>query len=294
MKLSLTSSVLRASCAAATLATASFAISASVSTSAIAADLGDGGWGRGSIKDYSPQVARAPAGPCYFRADTGYSISNDPHLTWNATDAGGNINSRVTNTSRDNNWLAEAGFGCGSGSRGLRTDLMLGYRGQENIQGTTSLFNTTATNAQTSRILSTLSTYTVMANVYYDLGNFGGFVPYVGAGVGLAYHRTGDYRLADWTTSNPPDYAIRGDNDLSLAWALMAGTGYQISDRAILDFGYRYIDLGTATTARNDVGGGGQLSRLNMTDLTSHEFKVGLRYHFGGNNTDCCSGAPLK
>jgi hypothetical protein len=29
-----------------------------------------------------------------------------------------------------------------------------------------------------------------------------------------------------------------------------------------------------------------------VDDLTAHEFKVGLRYHFGGS--DCCQHAPMK
>ena len=280
-------------------AAAGLVLATSISVPAFAADLGDGGWGRGSIKDYTPtQVPRAPVGPCYFRADVGYSVSSDPSLSWNATDQFGNINSRVSNSSLDNSWLAEAGVGCGSGSRGLRSDFMLGYHGQRDVSGTTGTFFTGLDAAgnpmqQTSTIRSAITSYTAMLNVYYDLGNVRGFVPYIGAGVGLAYHRTSDYVLPDWA-SNPPDYRVRGDSDLTLAWALMAGAGYQISDRAIVDFGYRYIDMGTAATARNDNTGGGQLSRLTMTDLTAHEFKVGLRYHFGANS-DCCGGsAPLK
>ena len=278
----------------ASLATASLALTVALAMPAAAADLNNGGnWGRGSIKDYAPATQAAPVGPCYFRADTGYSLSNDPNLSWNAVDSNNNINQTVSNTSRDNNWLVEAGVGCGSGSRGLRADFTLGYHGNQNVSGTTASFNDGAGNNINSHIVSSIQTYTAMANFYYDLGNMRGFVPYVGAGVGLAYHRVGDYSLPDWTNSNPPNYAVHGANDVSLAWSLMAGVGYQISDRAILDLGYRYIDLGTAETARNDNGGGAQLSRLTMNDLTAHEFKIGLRYHFGAGG-DCCSATPLK
>ena len=256
---------------------------------ATAADLNGGGWGRGSIKDGAPVMAARPVGPCYYRADVGYSVSNGPHLRWNATDQGGNINETVTNTKLDSGWLAEAGMGCGSGSRGLRGEFMLGYHGDRDVSGTTAPFWTGA-NTINSRIVSSLQTYTAMFNAYYDLGNIRGFVPYVGAGVGLAYHRTDDYFLPNWA-SNPQDYRIRGDNDLALAWSLMTGAGYQISDRAIVDFGYRYIDFGKASTARNDNTGAAQVSRLHMDSLNAHEFKVGLRYHFGPAG-ECCNAAP--
>ena len=63
-----------------------------------------------------------------------------------------------------------------------------------------------------------------------------GVVPYVGAGIGFAHHM-GDVRAMS-------THAAGGDNRL-FAWALMAGFGYQLTERAILDIGYRYIDLGS-------------------------------------------------
>ena len=279
--------MLKASLASASLALAAFTLPAG------AADLNGGGWGRGSIKDYAPAEAARPVGPCYFRADVGYSVSNDPHLRWNATDANGNINQTVRNTSLDNSGLVEAGIGCGSGSRGFRGEFMLGYHGDRDIQGFASPFASGGATIN-SRILSSVSTYTGMFNAYYDFGQIRGFVPYVGAGVGLAYHRVSDYYLPDWTTSNPQDYRTHGNNDLALAWSLMAGVGYQISDRAIIDFGYRYIDFGSATTDRNDNTGNAQQTRLFMSDLNAHEFKVGLRYHFGPGGDCCASAAPMK
>jgi opacity protein-like surface antigen len=274
------------------LATASLALAAAIALPATAADLGNGNWGRGSIKDQGYASAPSQVGNCYWRADIGASLSSDPTLNWNATDQFGNINSHVSNSKADNSRLVEAGFGCGSGSRGLRSDFMLGYHGERDISGTTGTVFTGFDGAgnpisNPATIRSTLSTYTAMANVYYDLGSLGGFVPYVGAGVGVAYHRASEY-----TVSYGQNYAVAGANDLSLAWGLMAGAGYQISDRAILDVGYRYLDMGSAATARNDTAGMAQVTRLHMTDLTAHEFKVGLRYHFGGN---CCSAnVPLK
>jgi opacity protein-like surface antigen len=71
----------------------------------------------------------------------------------------------------------------------------------------------------------------------------------------------------------------------------MAGVGYQLSDRAVLDFGYRYIDLGKATSERSDTAFFVN-PRVVIRDMDAHEFKVGLRYHFGGG--DCCDYGPMK
>jgi len=128
-----------------------------------------------------------------------------------------------------------------------------------------------------------------MVNAYYDLGQFRGFVPYVGAGVGAAYHMVDEV----YFTENPYlTNRIEGDKTLSFAWSLMAGVAYQVSDRAILDFGYKYIDMGSAHSGRVD--NAGYLNpQVDIDDIAAHEFKIGLRYHFG-SSSNCCEYASLK
>lgn len=267
--------------AAAALAIASFA------TPASAADLG--GWGRGSIKD-DFAAPRTAVGPCYFRADVGYSWSGDPQLRWSAVPAPGALASeKVTGEYMDSTWTGGVGAGCGTGSRGFRYEFMLGYHGQRGLGGVTSPYWNGAT-AVTNPITSAVTSYTGMVNGYFDLGNFRGFVPYVGAGVGLAYHQMDDYTLP--LAGNVP-YKVSGDSDLTLAWSLMAGVGYQISDRAIFDIGYRFIDLGRAATSRTD-NFSFTPSRLSVDDMTAHEFKIGLRYHVGGADNCCARPVPMK
>ena len=58
----------------------------------------------------------------------------------------------------------------------------------------------------------------------------------------------------------------------------MAGVAYQLSERAILDIGYRYIDLGSVRSGSDAV-----LARLEVDDMRAHEIKIGLRYHFGSS-----------
>ena len=290
------------------VASAALALAVQVPAPAAAADLG--GYRGGSVKDgYAPMpvISQGSAGPCYFRGDVGYSWSNDPTITWPVNSIDNTaapptttfITDKVTNASMENTWFAEGGVGCGwGGSRGVRLEAVLGYHGNRKIDGEPGNFTVTNPGPVVNNnggavdpMHTNLTTYTMMLNAYKDLGNLGGFVPYVGAGVGAAYHRLDDV----YFTGNPNLVnRIHGDNDLAFAWSVMAGVGYQISDRAIVDVGYRYIDLGSITSQRSDTGGFVNPA-VHINDLTAHEVKVGLRYHFGAGG-DCCEAGhqPLK
>jgi opacity protein-like surface antigen len=299
------------------LASAALAAVAAIASTANAADLG--GYRGGSIKDggyAQPAPAFGGIGNCYFRADVGYSWSRNPDIkfpvgdTVNTYDATGTTllsstytqtGSNVADTSLENTWFGEGGFGCGSGSHGVRAEMMFGVHGDRKLDGKPG--NYTVTNIITAAppapapapiddpLHSSIKTYTAMVNVYKDLGKWGQVTPYVGAGIGLAYNQMNETYFTQTTTLHN---RIAGDNDLSLAWSLMAGIGYQISDRAILDVGYRYLDMGKITSQRHD-NAGFVNPRVTVDDIAAHEFKIGLRYHFGAS--DCCAQptyAPMK
>lgn len=308
------------------IASAAFAVAAIFAAPAGAADLG--GYG-GSVKDGYvplPQVTQG-AGPCYFRADVGYSWSRDPSASWPVynqefdyadtdgdgfadgdTDQDGIVGAGeitstyagagVANASLENTWLGEVGAGCGSGSRGLRAEVMMGFRGDRGFDGEPNIYQGSLIGTPTGvtpppvtddPMHTSLKTYTLMLNLYKDLGNWGGFVPYVGAGIGAAYHQLDNIYFTD----NPNlSNQIHGNNDLAFAWSLMAGVGYQISDRAIIDVGYRYIDMGSITSQRSDTAFNVNPA-VKFDDLTAHEIKVGLRYHLGGG-TQVVEHIPMK
>ncbi len=288
----------------AVVATAAGALAA-LMTPSHAADL------RGSIKDYGytapmPVVSHAAAGPCYVRADVGGVIASDPNGSWpvyNEVFTGdGNNNGiidqgevdyvpagrSIRGESLDGTWLAEVGAGCGSGSQGFRGEITFGFRGKQDYTGEPHIYNGTLIGDPVGTtppdiddpIHTSLQTHTVMLNAYYDFGVIYGVVPYIGAGIGAAYHQVDEV----YFTQNPNlTNRISGNEDVSLAWSLMAGFGYQISDRAILDVGYRYIDLGEARSGRVD-NAGFVNPPLRFDDISAHEIKVGLRYHFGGDS----------
>ena len=281
------------------IASAALIIAAVTAGPASAADLG--GYRGGSIKDTyvqpMPEVSRGPAGPCYFRADVGYSASTDADITWAQTDPVTHdfLTDQVTTLDSGNSWFGEAGAGCGSGARGLRGELMLGYHGSRDVSGepATAWYQPAGAPPvapEADPLHTSITSYTMMLNAYKDLGTFGNLTPYVGAGVGMAYNKMDDV----YFTGNPALVnKIKGDSELSFAWSLMAGVGYRVSDRATLDIGYRYFDMGDASSETID----NTLNynpRVNIDDITAHEIKVGLRYNFGG--ADCCATqyVPMK
>jgi opacity protein-like surface antigen len=238
---------------------------ASALTPAHAADLGGGG---GSLKDAWVVPAQRVAGPCYARTDVGYSWSQTPNSQYV-----GNVDPSMFDQSLSDGWFTEAGLGCGSGSRGWRGELMFGLREEKDFRGGYSNFPCPVP----GELSTNIKTYTMMFNGYYDLGNMNGFVPYVGAGLGWAYHKMDDV-FSDVTTG-----IQNGEDKLSFAWSVMAGFGYQLTDRVILDVGYRYIDLGSARSSNID-NVFAPNPRLEVNDMTAHEIKFGVRYHFGSSD----------
>lgn len=71
----------------------------------------------------------------------------------------------------------------------------------------------------------------LMANVYYDFNQYGALTPYVGAGVGAGFVNV-EYA--------PSGVGIVDDDDIVLAYQLVAGASYEINDRTALFAQYRY------------------------------------------------------
>jgi opacity protein-like surface antigen len=149
---------------------------------------------------------------------------------------------------------------------------------------------------------------TFLGNAYADLGTYYGFTPYVGGGLGfnintlsgnLAFNETanGQPYAADlspvgaypqiWLDpyGNPiapqPNIAFApqnwnrtfGSTTYSLAWALAAGIGFQLTPSATLEIGYRYLNSGTINTLINP-----QTGMAVRENNWSQQIRVGLRY----------------
>jgi opacity protein-like surface antigen len=122
------------------------------------------------------------------------------------------------------------------------------------------------------------SEWLLMFNGYVDLGTYAGITPYVGAGIGASRNTISGYQ--DINTPNGGVAYAGSDPHWEFAWGLHAGLAMDITDRATLDFGYSYLDLGDART--DDViaydGTNTIDNPTTFKNITSHDLKFGLRY----------------
>jgi opacity protein-like surface antigen len=149
-----------------------------------------------------------------------------------------------------------------------------------------------------------VSAFVGLANAYIDLFSSRGFTPYVGAGIGFA-----NVKMSNFTTSSTATFidAATGaafsettagvsasNTQTNFAWAIMAGTSYDLSPNAKLDLGYRYLNLGSsATTSTLNCVCGTTGQPLKISDLEAHEFRIGIRWMLG-NDAIPVAYQPLK
>ena len=193
-----------------------------------------------------PIKAYPQASSCiYVRGDVGISNYERPDFVKN-------LPSGVVSAlgeEIDNTLISDIGVGC-EFTNNLRGDVTLGYRSEAQVQD-----SFTSLDAKFSAI-------TVMANVYYDIVNYNGFTPYVGAGVGVSRNRLSDINLPATSTSG---------TKTSFAYALHAGVSYDYSEALTIDASYRYIDLGKGKSGP---------TTIDVDNLVAHDFRIGLRYRF--------------
>ena len=121
------------------------------------------------------------------------------------------------------------------------------------------------------------SEWLLMANAYADLGEFHGITPYIGAGIGASRNTIHGFRDINVPTQGVAYGGTR--SGWELAWALHAGVGIKASDRLTVDLGYSYVHLGNGRTHRVAAyDGSGSVAPYTFKDITSHDFKVGMRY----------------
>jgi opacity protein-like surface antigen len=138
------------------------------------------------------------------------------------------------------------------------------------------------------RVQNRTESMLVLANAYLDLGNWWGFTPYVGAGLGVnvLYQRAQmnwfmgngvPYAGVTWTDPrNGAVYMENWDNRregtfLRFAYAFMGGVAYDIDNHWKIDVGYRYANLGK-------IDGFDRFGNQFSRNLISQQVRVGFRY----------------
>ena len=127
------------------------------------------------------------------------------------------------------------------------------------------------------------SEWLLLANAYADLGNYGGLMPYVGAGIGGA--RTTIHGFTDiGTTTGGTTSIAYGDEESNwdLAWALYAGVGFEVTNALTLDLNYRYLNIGDAKSGDLVAFDGTNRidNPMHFENISSHDVRLGMRYKF--------------
>lgn len=206
----------------------------------------------------------------YWRGDLFQSIALSPRFAYQAGGA--------HTAFGDQRSEATLGFGIGAGFKykAFRTDVTIDTRGGRNVSGLSP--RGAAPGAFATRDEAKLTTSTALWNVYWDIGYFTGFTPYVGAGVGVAHQRLSGWTVAPIATGDPvgasPGFA---GARYSLAYALMAGFSADITPQTKVDFGYRFVSHGGGRFADGAV----DAARLTSGLQQSHELRIGVRHMFG-------------
>jgi opacity protein-like surface antigen len=130
------------------------------------------------------------------------------------------------------------------------------------------------------------SAVVVLANLYFDLGTWWCLTPFVGVGAGGARHRTTattDFGFINGSSAF--GFANEDSMKWTFAWAAHAGLAYNVTNNFKVEFAYRFLSMGNATTAEILCGamgcgapGGGPRAFFTLTGLESHDFKIGMRW----------------
>lgn len=231
---------------------------------------------------YPPPIELPPIeenfGGWYLRGDIGMTNQSVRELFNN--DYG--LNSSVTTAQKgfDSSML----FGIGVGyqfNNWFRTDLTAEYRSRSNFHGLDIVRNGGST--FTDEYTGSKSEWLLLLNGYVDLGTWYNLTPFVGAGIGASYNTIHDFRDVCTTVSVCTGGSVATgatQSKWNFAWALHAGVAYKVTNAFTVELAYRYINLGDAMSgdliAYNGVNQ--RFNPMEFRGLTSHDFKLGLRW----------------
>jgi opacity protein-like surface antigen len=156
---------------------------------------------------------------------------------------------------------------------GLRVELEASYR-RNDVGGRWSTFTTDSSNSQSGPIEANLSTFAIMANVWYE-HDFGWRIkPYAGGGVGWARAKFDGQLLTSSLTDTWTAVDISNDG---FAWQLGLGFNYEAAPGVNVGLGYRFFE-GPDFTRPFPVTGffAGKTAAFGTLENNSHSVMVNL------------------
>ena len=221
------------------------------------------------------EVAGGFAGGWYLRGDIGFSNQSVEKITNPVITAG------TTLDVKQKGFDAAPFGGVGVGykfNEWLRADITGEYRGRSTFHGFDTV-NTPGVYFGTNELTGSKSEWVGLANLYFDLGNWHGFTPFIGGGVGFAHSTIHDFKDVNFLFGGIS--TARDKSETSLAWAVHAGVAYSVTPNFSIEFAYRYLHLGDARTGTLvSFDGLSTTPGTRFRNIDSHDFKVGLRWMF--------------
>ena len=214
---------------------------------------------QGSTKDAPLPIAGPQLSPWSLGIRGILSFADDTAFDYD-------IGANATIETIDNDY--DEGFGL---SAGLNYDLVTiglpGFRGEFEV----GFFNADVSDHSLAGVALAGSDGTTnvtfgMASLYYDLNTGTSFRPYIGIGIGVA--------KVDFSNHGVTATGIIMDNDDTvLAGQASIGLNIDITEKAMIEIGYRYFNA-------SDVGLTALDGTTSETDLEAHQAMLGLRFHF--------------
>ncbi|WDZ75951.1 porin family protein [Ensifer adhaerens] len=237
---------------------------------------------------YQPPMEPVPEQPVeviqtsgwYLRGDVGYAWNHLRGANFYQGGPSGSI-ADFDSADIDDSWVIGGGVGYQFNNY-FRADITADYWGNGDFAGSTSggcgLF---PGEPCVSRDISSVSAWSLMANAYVDIGTYGAFTPYVGAGIGATRVSWDGLRNTSCVDGDPtrcdPTTNHGGEDSWRFTYALMAGTAIDLTCNLKADIGYRFRQVDDGDMFGYANGGGPGFD----DGFYIHEARAGLRYSFG-------------
>ena len=230
----------------------------------------------------------------YLRGDIGIGISGDTDVSFNRAARAGDANADA-----DTDYSASVGFGYIFNDF-VRSDVTFDIFSGGSWSGSASGCGLDGgglpfTGSCSSSDSGQFEAHAANINAYFNLGRWGSFSPYLGAGVGLAHieltntvsvascvvdpgeacdlgAHSGAGPAAETFTAGAESF--ENSDSVNLAYSLMAGVDYRIDKNWSADINYRYTNI----TADEVISSGTTADTLSFDGVEIHEVRAGLRY----------------
>ncbi len=204
--------------------------------------------------------------PCLAQAGSGFYVT--PKLVMNYQHNKSEVSLSGKNAMSDSKSSFRAGGAIAVGynfmerfSQPLRAEAEYGFYGNNSM---TRHYDAGAHGS--GSVTSKFGVHTLLANGYWDFARFSGFVPWVSAGVGIAF-------VNDKTSVHGAFHGTNSETDAVFAGQVGIGCAWEINSTLSLDLGYRYLMMANTQTSAYQVTMRGKHNH-------NHQIMLGARISF--------------